>query len=41
MGLYIEAVSGKGLLEQSAAHPIRILFLGLLFAFASYAPVIK
>jgi hypothetical protein len=40
-GLYVELMSGKGLLEQTVDHPIRILLFGLLIAFASYAPVIK
>lgn len=40
-GLYVELMSGKGLLEQTVDHPIRIIFLGLLIAFASYAPVVK
>ena len=40
-GLFVEATSGRGLLEQTLEHPWRILFVGLLIAFASYAPVIK
>jgi hypothetical protein len=40
-GLYAEAVTGRGLLEQTVDHPIRVLFIGLLIAFASYAPVVK
>jgi hypothetical protein len=40
-GLYVELMTGKGLLEQTVDHPIRILFFGLLIAFASYAPVVK
>jgi hypothetical protein len=39
--LYAEAVTGSGLSEQTADHPFRVLFVGLLIAFASYAPVIK
>jgi len=40
-GLYAEAVTGRGLLQQTIDHPIRILFFGLLIVFASYAPVVK
>jgi hypothetical protein len=41
LGLYVEMMTGTGLLEQTAQHPLRVLFIGLLIAFASYAPVVK
>jgi hypothetical protein len=40
-GLIAEAVTGSGLLQQTIHHPWRILFVGLLIGFASYAPVLK
>lgn len=39
--LYSELMTGSGLSQQAADHPFRVLFVGLLIAFASYAPVIK
>jgi hypothetical protein len=40
-GLYSELVTGTGIMQQANDHPFRVLFIGLLIAFASYAPVIK
>jgi CRISPR/Cas system-associated protein Csm6 len=40
-GLYSELMTGSTISQQAADHPFRVLFVGLLFAFASYAPVIK
>lgn len=40
-GLVLEALTGQGLLQQTADHPVIVLGSFVLFSIATYAPIFK
>jgi hypothetical protein len=41
LGLYLEATTGQGLLEQTKDHPLTVFAVFIILGLASYVPIVR